>query len=99
MEVILHFPHKPSLEEEGVREPKERAHSVEDASAGSENKGQHPFLRTAEVQRAGMRKVGECRGWHIGKKGRQPPLYLDNHLLGAGEEKVPPSSILPPRDL
>ena len=52
MEVILHFPHELSLEEDGVREPKERAHSVEHARAGGANKGQHSSgqLRSREQE-------------------------------------------------
>lgn len=52
MEVILHFPHELSLEEAGMREPKERSHSVEDARAGGENKGQRSSgqLRSREQE-------------------------------------------------
>lgn len=77
MEVILHFPL--FLKEAGVREPKERAHSM-DAEVGGESKGQH---RATEVQKAG---VGKDEGE------RHPSPHLDNYVLGAGEEKPLPSN-------
>lgn len=85
------------LEESGVREPQKGPIQWEMLGQGVGTKASIPQgSRGPEIRngKGGRMPRPTCR-----MKERPPLPYLDHHLLGVDEEKVPPSNIIPPCDL